>query len=45
MRLKLRSERVEGDKRPELANVGFGVEVRGEEERRLEPEGVRVQRV
>ena len=37
VRLELGSERVEGDEGAELRNVGFGVEVRGEEERGLEP--------
>ena len=37
VRLELGSERVEGDEGAEFRNVGFGVEVRGEEERGLEP--------
>ena len=45
VRLELGSECVEGDEGAELRNVGLGVEVRGEEERGLEPERVRVQRV
>lgn len=45
MGLELRSEGVERDKGPELGNVGFRVEVRGEEERGLEPQRVGVERV
>lgn len=40
MGIELRSERIEWDEGPKLRDVGFGIEVGGEEERGLEPEWV-----
>ena len=45
MGLELRSEGVEWNKGSELRNVGFGVEVRREEQRGLEPQRVGVERI
>lgn len=43
--VELRAERVEGDEGSELRDVRFGVEVRGQERRRFEPQRVGVQRI
>lgn len=41
--VEFRTESVEGDEGSEFRNVGFGIEVRGEERRRFEPQRVSVE--